>query len=248
VVRDAAVPLPPVGARDPDGEHGRATECAREVGRSGRGNTAVAEPGGGSDDSGPDSADDRLVAGGCSPRERRCHVHALDLPAETRALGDRARQQAALTQGTDGVREPERKRAALQLDVRDPDALAETGARGSQLAVEGAAHHRHPIQLGGELSAFLRVQRRELRRRIGQLDHMCSLPGGQLEPTSQVGVEHVESARAELELPRLAVHEHLVVESDRSGQLLVCDARHAVHLEADEIVVLLQNLGDAPSP
>ena len=56
--------------------------------------------------------------------------------------------------------------------------------------------------------------------------------GGQVEAAREVGVEDVEAARAEPELARLDVDEHVVAQLDRPGQPRVGDARHAVDLAA----------------
>ena len=54
------------------------------------------------------------------------------------------------------------------------------------------------------------------------------------EAAREVRVEDVEAARAELEQPRLLVHEHLVPHLDLARQPRVGDARDPVHLEPDE--------------
>src|SRR6266545_3402130 len=130
----------------------------------------MAEPGAGADDPRADRADDRLVTRRRGPRERRCDVHTLELATEARALRDRALEQAPPLQRANRVRERKRQRPALELDIGDPDLLSEPGAGGGQLAVERAAHDGHAAQAGRELVTLLRVDGRELRRRVGQLD------------------------------------------------------------------------------
>ena len=68
---------------------------------------------------------------------------------------------------------------------------------------------------------------------------MRSLLRREPEPARQVRVEDVEAARAELEQPRLLVHEHLVPHLDLAGQPRVGDARDAVDLEPEEALVSL---------
>ena len=66
------------------------------------------------------------------------------------------------------------------------------------------------------------------------------------EPARQVRVEHVEAARAQPELARLRVDEHLVAQRHGAGEARVGDARVAVDLEADEARVPLADGGDVP--
>ena len=72
--------------------------------------------------------------------------------------------------------------------------------------------------------------------------------GGEAEPASQVRVEDVEAAGAELEHPRLLVHEHVVPNLDVAGQPRVRHARDPVDLEPDEALVPLRDRGDAAAP
>ena len=59
--------------------------------------------------------------------------------------------------------------------------------------------------------------------------------GAEVEPAGEIHVEDVEAARAEAELARLDVHDHVVALLDRAGEPRICDARRAVHLAADEL-------------
>src|SRR5204862_1495430 len=115
---------------------------------------AVPEARAGADDARPDRADDRLVAGTRSPRQRRGRPHALDLAAEARAGGERHAEQSALPQQADRVRERHRERAARDLEIGGSQ-TAEPRADRSDLAVEGAADDGHPTEIIGELAVLL---------------------------------------------------------------------------------------------
>src|SRR5512132_2422816 len=128
------MPLALVGAGDPHGENRQPTEGVREARRGGGRNPAVPEPRAGADDSGPDGTDDGFVPGPRRPGEGGRGVHALDVPAETRTLRDRGGEQATLAQRANRVREPEWKRAALELEVRDTQAFAQPRTGGRKLA------------------------------------------------------------------------------------------------------------------
>ena len=79
-------------------------------------------------------------------RKRRRDVDALDVAVEAGACETVVVSQAPLAQRSNRVGEPERKRTAFELDVRDPHPVAEARTGGSQLAVQGAAHDRHPVE------------------------------------------------------------------------------------------------------
>ena len=70
--------------------------------------------------------------------------------------------------------------------------------------------------------------------------------GGKPEAAREVRVEDVEAAGAELEQPRLLVHEHLVPHLDLARQPRVGDAGDAVDLEPDEARQLLDDRRDEP--
>src|SRR5439155_18755899 len=84
VMRDAAMPLPFVAARDPYREHGRATEGRRRVRRVGRGAAAVPETRRRAQDPRADRADHSIELISRRPRQRRGGRHAFDLAAEAR--------------------------------------------------------------------------------------------------------------------------------------------------------------------
>ena len=95
---------------------------------------------------------------------------------------------------------------------------------------------RHAAEQAGELAVLLPVPERELARRVRERHHVRALLGREPEPARQVRVEDVEAAGAELEQPRLLVHEHLVPDLDLAGEPRVRDAGDPVYLEAHEPV------------
>jgi hypothetical protein len=78
-----------------------------------------------------------------------------------------------------------------------------------------------------------------LERRVRKHHHVRAILGRKLEPARQVRVEHVETAGAKVELARLEVDEHLVLELDGPRHRGIGDAGNAIHLEMDELVVAL---------
>ena len=184
---------------------------------------------------------------GARPGERRSDRRALDVRVEAgrnrRASPPRARARAAsrtVSESETGSAPPG------ELDVGDAQP-AERRADRRELAVQRAADDRQPAQLRVRLARLLDVEPRVLQRRVRQHHHVRALLGRELEAARQVRVEDVEPARAELELARLDVDEHLVVELDRAGQRRVGDAGDAVHLQPDELLVALMDRRDLPA-
>ena len=217
VVRDAAMARPLVGSRDACRDHRHAAEGERRVGRLGRGEPAVAEPRAGSDDPGADRADGHVVLPP-RPGERGGRRDALGVRVEARRDRGGRRHEPSLAQRPHRVRERDRQRTAGELHVGDAQPV-ECGADRRELAVQGAADDRHPV------SAPPRP-RPPPRRRAGRAAAACTAapsrarppPAGSSSPRRQVRVEHVEAARAELELACLHVDEHLVLQLDGPGQ------------------------------
>ena len=119
------------------------------------------------------------------PRERGPRRHALDVPAEAgsdrRGRGD----QFSRAQLPNGVGQRQRQRAALQLDVRDPQPGQRRADR-RELAVQRAAHDRHAVERRRRLAGLLPVRQRELRRRVRQLHDVRAGLRLELEAARQV--------------------------------------------------------------
>ena len=178
---------------------------------------------------GPIAADDDARAPSRGrERERRVHVHRVDVAAEAGAGADRQLQQlrapaarAACPRGPAAARRPEaaRTRRAARAARRRP---ARPGCGASSATT-------------GSPSSSSRQLRRPPRRArtanwIGVYGSFITCAPGsarQLEAAGEVGVQDVEPARAEAELPRLDVDEHLVALLDRPRQPQVRDARRA---------------------
>ena len=67
----------------------------------------------------------------------------------------------------------------------------------------------------------------------------------QIETARQIRVEHVETARSELELTGLRVDDHLVAERHRAGQARIRDTRLTVNFESRETLDPLEDGGYA---
>ncbi len=245
VMRDSSMALARIGIRIAHGEHRDTAERARRVRCLGGRNAAVAERRAGADDPGPDRADDDVEPRSSRPRQSRRDAHARDIAVHTCARRNRSLDEPSLLQRTHGVRQRHRQRAARHLHVRDPHPGSDPRAHRHELAVQRAADDRQPGQRLGERIVLLRVAHGRLQRRVRQLHHVGARLGRQLEPARQIGVQDVEAARAEPELTRLHVHEHLVAERNRPGQARIRDARRAVDLAPHEPFHALDDRRDA---
>ena len=127
------------------------------------------------------------------PAESRGGRHRLHVSVVARRDRDCDLEQATLLELTDRVREREGQRAAGQLDVGDPGGREGRADRG-ELAVQRAAHDRHPGEVVRERPFLLDVSHGRLHRRVREDHHMGPLGRRETEPTGQVRVEHVESA------------------------------------------------------
>ncbi len=105
-----------------------------------------------------------------------------------------------------------------------------------------------PSSASGSSPLLLRESRRRLQRRVGQRHDVRPGLRVEAEPAREVGVEDVEAARAEPELARLDVDEHLVAERDGAGQARVGDAGLTVDLAADEPLMPLEHGRDGSPP
>src|SRR3954451_9280759 len=245
VMRNAAVARPLVGGRGTHGNHRHSAERERRVGSFRGGKPAVSEPRTRSDDPGPDRAR-RDVVLSLRPGERRCGRDALDIGVEAGRDRRGPGNEPTLAQHAHGVRERDRQRSTRELHVGNAQAPERRAGR-RDLAVQRAADDRQPAQLGLELDRFLDVQPRMLERRVREYHHVRPLLRLKLEPARQVRVEHVEAARAELELTRLDVDEHLVLQLDRPGERGIRHAGDPVDLEPDEPVMTLDDRRDPPA-
>ena len=243
VVRDAAVPLAGVGLRLAHGQDRTAAERGGDVGGIGERERAVAEPRAGADDARADRADDGVVALRLGPGERRRRGDELRVAVEARRDGARDREQAALRERPHRVGQRHRQRAARDLDVRDAR-TGEPGADGRHLAVQRAEDDRHARRASRQLVRLLLATDRYLAGRVRQRHHVGALLRREPEPARQVRVEDVEAARAELEQPRLLVHEHVVPHLDLARQPRIGDAGDPVHLEPDEPGQRFDDRGD----
>ena len=97
--------------------------------------------------------------------------------------------------------------------------------------MERAADDGHPVQALGKLAVLLDESHRRLNGRVRKRHHVRVRRGLQTEPAREIRVQDVESARAEPELARLNVHEHVVSDLDRARQPRIRDARLAVDLD-----------------
>ncbi len=247
VVRDRPVAIASVDRRHARSEHGPAVERDRRVGGLGEGQSPVTQLGTGADDPRPDAADGHIELLRGDPGERGCDGDAGHVPVHAGTDADGRPDEPRFSKDTERVGHRDGERSARNLDVRDPRPAPEGCADRRDLAVQGAADHRQPVDGRRELPVFLDVVDRHLQRRVRQLHDMRSGIGAEAEPPRQVDVQHVESARPEPEFPRLRVDDDVVVDGDGARQPRIGQARHAVDLEPDEPVVTLPDSRHPPA-
>ena len=251
VVGEAAVAGARITFGDASGENREAPERARRVRRVRGRQPAVAERRCRPDDARPDRADDGVHARPGGGEEGGGRRDGRELPAEARTCRNRRPDVALPPQGPHRVRQLHRQRPAGELDVRHREVATEAGAGGRDLAVERAADDRQAgerLRLAAVLGKLLlHMHDRVLEGRVGELHDVRSRLRGKVEAAGEVRVEHVEPARAEAELDRLHVDEHLVSECNRARQVRVGDARAPVHPQADDAVATLGDVRDRPA-
>ena len=89
---------------------------------------------------------------------------------------------------------------------------------------------------------------RVLSGRVRKLHHVGVGFREEIETSSEIGVQHVETTRSEREVASLRVHDHLVAERNRAGEPRVRDARFTVHFEPGQALDPLDDRGDAAAP
>ena len=128
-------------------------------------------------------------------------------------------------------------------------APASAGAHRRHLAVQRAAGRPAAPRAASAARPSSSVQRDcYLAGRVRQCHHVRALLRREPEPARQVRVEDVEAARAELEQPRLLVHEHVVAHLDLARQPRIRDAGDPVDLEPDQPGMRSVDGGDRPTP
>ncbi len=172
----------------------------------------------------------------------------LGLAAERGGGGDVAGEQPSRAQLAHGARMPAGQRAALGLDVAEPARGCAPGERpGDRRELAVQREHRDGL-LDGQLQLLL-LDRHDgvLQARVVELHHVrgaVSLAG---EPAREVGVHPVEAARAEPQVERLHVDDHLIADLAAPHQRHVCHrwaprgARHPG--ERDDELLLGRRVG-----
>ncbi len=183
---------------------------------------AVAEPGRRAEDPGARADDDRLPAEPARGRvEAADEADRLVLAAVGGAGGDVAAEQPALAQLGDVARQRARQRRAGALDEPEPQPrprLRRGPGDRRQVAVErDHARRRLRAEVGLSVLDLDRLDR-VLERGVVELHHVHALGLGPVEPAAEVDVDDVEAARAEPEVARLRVDDHLVADLDLPDQ------------------------------
>ncbi len=194
-------------------------EGERRVGAVEGRHAAVPVASRGAQDPGARAAHDGFPAQPAGGRvERADGGDRLVLGAVGRAGGDVPGEQRAVAKLGDVARESSRQRAAAGLHVADPDAPAGLGGRpcsGRQVAVQWKHQDGRQAALRcGTVCAERQLQRRDrvLKGRVVELHHVVGngASSASVKATGQVYVNDVESTRAEVEVERLDVDDHLV--------------------------------------
>src|SRR5437868_6486432 len=101
--------------------------------------------------------------------------------------------------------------------------------------MHGAENDGHALEAVGEATLLLGVPDGPLPGRVRQRHDVRAFVGWQLQATGEVRVDDVEAARPEIELACLDVHEHLVPDLHRAGQIAVVYRRYITDLAAQAV-------------
>ena len=200
-----------VARRNARREHGSTTERSGCVHGLGGGDAAVTDARPGADDARPDGADDDVEAPAPAPRQRRADVHRLHVSVDARPRRDRHARPARASLSARTASENETGSAppaSWTYATRTRQRRADRG----DLASAASSTRRACRPATRRRAVLLHVRHRVLQRRVRELHHVSARLGRQPEAAREVRVQHVEAARAELQLARLHVHDHVVPE------------------------------------
>ena len=177
--------------------------------------------------------DDRIPAEGGGGIDRARQGDRLTLTPEGGASRDVSGQQRGLPQPANVARERSGQGAAASLDEPDREVGIDlAGGPDGRRQVPVERDHQHRWRRGC-LCARLHRLDRVLERRVVQLHHV--LAGGALavQAASEVHVDDVEPARAQIQIQSLDVHDDLVAELDRPDRPLVGPRRAPLARDLD---------------